>query len=55
MQLEMLGLSHHLQVSRIIISLITIDMVNNLSSYQWASKFLFSNHPVQMPLMEFYV
>ena len=52
---DMLCLRHHQQVIRMIVPFITVNMVNNFPNKQFPAYFLFSNHPMHMPIFKLHI
>jgi hypothetical protein len=49
MELDMLTLGHYLQITRIVVSLVSVDVVNNLAGFQRSPEHLFSDDAMFMP------
>jgi len=44
MELDVLTLSHHLEIARIVIPNVTIDVVHDLTAPEWSPELLLSDH-----------
>lgn len=50
--LHVLGLGHDLQVARVVVVLVAVDVVDDLVSLQRPAKHLFGNHTMLMPAVK---